>query len=68
MKYMNNHYGMSRVFGKARCKMPMNLQYFAEGGEGDAGAEGGAEKLVEHQKEPEMPEITRDDQGAEDHL
>ena len=42
MKYMNNHYGMSRVFGKARCKMPMNLQYFAEGGEGDAGAEGGA--------------------------
>ena len=26
---MNNHYGMSRVFGKARCKMPMNLQYFA---------------------------------------
>lgn len=42
MKYMNNHYGMSRVFGKARCKVPMNLQYFAEGGEGDAGAEGGA--------------------------
>lgn len=58
MKYMNNHFGSSRVFGKARCKMPMNLQFFAEGGEGGgaggsasgdaggapgaAGAEGGA--------------------------
>lgn len=40
MKYMNNHFGSSRVFGKARCKMPMNLQFFAEGGEGGAG--GGA--------------------------
>lgn len=40
MKYMNNHFGNSRVFGKARCKMPMNLQLFAEGGEGGAG--GGA--------------------------
>lgn len=40
MKYMNNHFGSSRVFGKARCKVPMNLQFFAEGGEGGAG--GGA--------------------------
>lgn len=40
MKYMNNHFGSSRVFGKARCKMPMDLQFFAEGGEGGAG--GGA--------------------------
>ena len=40
MKYMNNHFGNSRVFGKARCKMPMDLQFFAEGGEGGAG--GGA--------------------------
>lgn len=40
MKYMNNHYGVSRVFEKARCKMPMNLQLFAEGGDGGAG--GGA--------------------------
>lgn len=40
MKYMNNHFGNSRVFGKARCKVPMNLQFFAEGGEGGAG--GGA--------------------------
>lgn len=44
MKYMNNHFGSSRVFGKARCKMPMDLQFFAEGGEGGAGggAGGGA--------------------------
>lgn len=34
MKYMNNHYGQSRIFGNARCKMPMNLQFFAESGEG----------------------------------
>lgn len=40
MKYMNNHFGSSRVFGKARCKVPMNLQFFAEGGEGGVG--GGA--------------------------
>ena len=40
MKYMNHHFGNSRVFGKARCKMPMDLQFFAEGGEGGAG--GGA--------------------------
>lgn len=38
MKYMNNHYTGSRVFGKARCKMPMNLQFFAEG---DGGGSGG---------------------------
>lgn len=44
MKYMNNHFGNSRVFGRARCKVPMNLQFFAEGGEGGAGggAGGGA--------------------------
>lgn len=35
MKYMNNHYGQSRIFGKARFKFPMQLQFFAEseGGE-----------------------------------
>lgn len=42
MKYMNNHYGMSRVFGKARCKMPMNLQFFAEG-DGAGGGAGGSD-------------------------
>lgn len=50
MKYMNNSYGNSRIFGRARCKaMPLDLQFFAEGGEGSgaggsgdgAGAAGG---------------------------
>lgn len=40
MKYMNNHFGSSRVFGKARCKMPLDLQFFAEPGDGSGG--GGA--------------------------
>lgn len=52
MKYMNNRYGSSGVFGNARCKMPMNLQFFAEsdgngggagGGAGDAGGAAGGE-------------------------
>lgn len=42
MKYMNNHYGMSRIFGNARCKMPMNLQFFAEGDGGNGGGAGGS--------------------------
>lgn len=41
MKYMNNHYGQSRIFGCANCKIPMNLQFFAEpsgdGGDGGTG-------------------------------
>ena len=41
MKHMNNHFGNSRIFGRAHCKaMPMNLQFFAEGGADGAG--GGA--------------------------
>lgn len=41
MKYMNNHFGQSKILGNARCKIPMNLQIFAESGEGgDAGAGG----------------------------
>ena len=39
MKYMNNHFGRSKVFGN--CKIPMNLQFFAEGG-ASGGAGGGA--------------------------
>ena len=46
MKFMNNHYSQSQIFGRARCKMPMNLQFFAEsprdGGDGgDGGSDGG---------------------------
>lgn len=39
MKCMNNHYGTSRIFRKARCVIPMNLQFFAEA---DGAAGGGA--------------------------
>lgn len=45
---MNNHYGRSAVFGKARCVMPLDLQFFAADGAdggagdlGDAGSSGG---------------------------
>lgn len=30
MKFMNNHYGQSRIFDRAKCKIPMNIQFFAE--------------------------------------
>lgn len=39
MKYMNNHFGQSRIFGQA--KMPMNLQLFAEPDVGGAGGGSG---------------------------
>lgn len=41
MKHMNNHCGTSGLFGNARCKMPMNLQFFAEG-DGSGGGAGGS--------------------------
>lgn len=42
MKYMNNRFGQSRIFGHTHCKIPMNLQLFAEptGGDGGGGSEG----------------------------
>lgn len=44
MKYMNNHYSQSQIFGRARCKMPMNLQFFAESpGDGGDGGDGGSD-------------------------
>ena len=44
MKYMNNHYGQLRIFDRARCKMPMNLQFFAESaGDGGDGGSGGSD-------------------------
>ena len=42
MKFMNNHYGVSRIFGRAHCAMPMNLQFFAEPDGGAGGGAGGA--------------------------
>lgn len=50
MKYMNNHFGQSRIFGNCRCKIPMNLQTFAEpgddggSGEGSESGDGGGEE------------------------
>lgn len=41
MKYMNNYFVQSRIFERARCKIPMNLQFFGESGEGDGVAGGG---------------------------
>ena len=40
MKFMNNHYGQPQIFGRARCKIPMNLQFFAESSGGDGGVTG----------------------------
>ena len=42
MKFMNNHYGVIRIFGRAHCAMPMNLQFFAEPDGGAGGGAGGA--------------------------
>ena len=44
MKYMNNHFGQSRIFEKARCKIPMNLQLFADPGNDGGSSEGGEER------------------------
>ncbi len=44
MKYMNNHFGQSRIFEKARCKIPMNLQLFADSGNDGGSSEGGEER------------------------
>ena len=42
MNFMNNHYGVSRIFGRVHCVMPMNLQLFAESDDGAGGGAGGA--------------------------
>ena len=44
MKYMNNHFGQSNIFGNARCKIPMNLQLFAEVGDVESDGVGGSGK------------------------
>ena len=38
MKFMNNHYGRSQIFGHARFKIPMNIQFFSEPSGGDGGS------------------------------
>lgn len=44
MKYMNNYFGQSNIFGKARCKLPMNLQLFADSGDVESDGAGGTGK------------------------
>lgn len=63
MKYMNNHYGQSRIFDGSHCKIPMNLQTFAESGDAvDAGAGGGTDSNGENSgndsvKEGDTPSV-----------
>lgn len=58
MKYMNNHYGQSQIFGRARCKMPMNLQFFAEStGDGGDGSEGGSDGVEGDSGENDAPTV-----------
>lgn len=58
MKYMNNHYGQSQIFGRARCKMPMNLQFFAEStGDGGDGGEGGSDGVEGDSGENDAPTV-----------
>lgn len=58
MKFMNNHYGQSQIFGRARCKMPMNLQFFAEStGDGGDGGEGGSDGVEGDSGENDAPTV-----------
>lgn len=61
MKFMNNHYGQSQIFGRARCKMPMNLQFFAESSDSDGGGTGdsgdGRDGGSESQNTPSVEEL-----------
>ena len=60
MKYMNNHFGQSRIFGNARCKLPMNLQFFAkssENGEVDEGETRKEDSGIEDENEEGAPTV-----------
>lgn len=57
MKYMNNHFGQSRIFGRARCKIPMDLQRFAESGT-DGGVGGASSEESDNPDNPSGEENT----------
>lgn len=57
MKYMNNHFGQSRIFEKARCKIPMNLQLFADSGNDGGSSEGGEERNFSDSLPEDTPTI-----------
>ncbi|WP_281696630.1 hypothetical protein [Bacteroides clarus] len=58
---MNNNYGHSQIFGRARCKMPMNIQFFAEPSGGDGGGAGdggdGGDNGDGHENTPTVDEL-----------
>lgn len=61
MKYMNNHYGQSWIFGRAQCRIPMNIQFFAESSGGDGGGAGdggdGGDNGDGHENTPTVDEL-----------
>lgn len=61
MKFMNNHYGQSQIFGHARFKIPMNIQFFAEPSGGDGGGAGdggdGGDNGDGHENTPTVDEL-----------
>lgn len=57
MKYMNNHFGQSRIFEKERCKIPMNLQLFADSEDNGGSGEGGSEPKVPDSVSEDTPTV-----------
>lgn len=61
MNFMNNHYGQSQIFGHARFKIPMNIQFFAEPSGGDGGGAGdggdGGDNGDGHENTPTVDEL-----------
>lgn len=57
MKYMNNHFGKSNFFRNARCKLPMNLQLFAEPGDNGGAGEGFSETEVPDSTDEGTPTV-----------
>ena len=61
MRFMNNNYGHSQIFGRARCKIPMNIQFFAEPSGGDGGGAGdggdGGDNGDGHENTPTVDEL-----------
>lgn len=61
MKYMNNHYGQPKFLRRARCKMPLDIQFFSESSsaDGDGGSAGSSEsqEVGEHTETPTLEEL-----------
>ena len=64
MKFMNNHYGQARIFGNAKCKIPIDLTPLYEadgigggGGAGEAENSGDNEQSAEGNESPTIEEL-----------